>query len=359
MKRYIFFTKSYWPEPPRLRHQVANLLRSNGGDILFFERPSQLGERNINSLITEVEPRLRIVRTRELIHHQLRVVSLLRAVNAFFEKSIIRKVLLGEKIDDVTIVNFNYDYYFLRDLFPKNKIITIINDDFVAQAKLFNGVHVLQTLGKTCSMSDAVLVVSYPLAEQVQSWCTPNLFFPWSDVEYRAPTREAIREHVLIWAHINDSMDFELLKETSRRRPNLIFHIVGPVRKNALPGVNLLKNYSDSFVFRDSTSLNELPLETYFCSIIPYLKGIKFIEAVTMSNKTLQLLARGIPILTHGMPNFYKHQSIVNTNSIDEFVEALDFFKRNFYSLQGVIDSLVSENQANQRFEQLKEIIES
>lgn len=357
MQRYIFFTKSQWDEPPRLRHQVANLVRSFGGEVLFFEKPAQVGKGGGDSSIKNIEADLRTVRTRELIHHQLRVVPILGTLNALVEKGQIRAALSGVDVEGAVIVNFNYDYYFLREIFPRHKILTVINDDFVAQAKFFDGKHVLKTLAKTCAMSDSVLVVSYPLADQARPWCDPQLFFPWSDVGYRASQGLKSRDGILVWAHINRRIDFELLKEAAARRPDMKFHIVGPVAENGRAGVEMLRSFSSNFLFKDFGKLDELPLEEYFCSAIPYMKGVKDIEAVTMSNKTLQLLARGMPIVTHGMPHFYRHDAIVNTDTVDAFVAGLDFCQGQFEALQPSIEKLVSENQAVNRFEQLQRIL--
>lgn len=358
MQRYIFFSKSFWSEPPRLRHQVANLVRSFGGDVLFFEKPAQFGRESRSGSIECIEPGLRVVRTAQLIHHQLRIASFLRAVNAAFEVREIRKVLREVDSEGAVIINFNYDYYFLREIFPRHKIISVINDDFVAQAKLLNGRHALKVLAKTSAMSDAVLVVSYPLADQVRPWCSPHLFFPWSDVDFKAPDTASNRQAVLIWAHIDRRLDFDLLAEASKLRPDIKFHIVGPVADGVRTRVEALRVSSPNFIFQDFGKLGELPLDSYFCSAIPYVKGVKDIEAVTLSNKTLQLLARGLPIVTHGMPSFYEHQAIVKSDSVEEFVAGLDFCREGFGELQPEIESLVAKNQAANRFEQLQRIIQ-
>lgn len=357
MIKYILFTKSFWSEAPRLRHQVANLLKSFGGEVVFFEKPGQWGGKDSFRPVSGVEPGLSSVRTSELLHHQLRVFPFLRSMNARFEIREIRKALSRVDCRDAVIFNFNYDYYFLRDLFPYNKIVTIINDDFIAQAKFFDGKYIADALSRTCAVSDAVLVVSYPLAEQVKKWCDPQLFFPWADIPYSMPSLKGGRKGVLVWAHINRSIDFELLRNASQLRPDIFFHIVGPVAENAQPELDALKASGAGFEIKGSSRLDELVLENYFCSVIPYKVGVKYVEAVTMSNKTLQLLARGIPIVTHGMPNFYRHDAIVNANTVDAFVAGLDFCRDRFEELQPSIEKLVSENQAVNRFEQLQRIL--
>ncbi len=357
MRNYIFFSKSNWHEVPRLRHQLANLLRENGNDVFFFEKPASVLRGSHRISLRYIEPGLHTGKTRELIHHQLRVFSFLEYINAYFERRQIKSLLYGQALDETIILNFNYDYFFLRDLFPKNKIITVINDDFVAQAKFAKGQHVVRVLAKTCSMSDAVLVVSYPLAKQVEEWCEPHLFLPWSDVRYSRPIENPNRNTILIWAYINQNMDFDLLIETVKRRKNIIFHIVGPVAENVKSSIEKLNRFNGNFVFKEASVLDRLPLDQYFCSAIPYINNVKHIEAVTMSNKTLQLLARGVPIVTHGMPNFYDHSAIINTNSVDTFMEGLDFCRERFDQLQVEIERLVSGNQANNRYEQLQQII--
>lgn len=357
MQEYIFFSKSNWSEPPRLRHQVANLVRSFGGKVLFFEKPAQWGRERIESSIKCIGPDLRTVRTRQLIHHQLRLARPLRALNAGFEIDEIRKALEDIDTQESIIINFNYDYYFLREIFPHNTILTIINDDFVAQARFLDGQHVRGALAKTCAISDAVLVVSYPLADQVKPWCEPHLFFPWSDVNYAAPIENPNRNGVLVWAHIDRRFDFQLLKEAAARRPKIRFHMVGPVADNVRTSVEMLRSSSPNFIFKEFGKLNDLPLTDFFCSAIPYQRGVKDIEAVTMSNKTLQILARGIPLVTHGMPHFYQHEAILRSANIDTFLAGLDFCQENFERLQPAVSDFVSENQATNRFEQLQRIL--
>ena len=42
-------------------------------------------------------------------------------------------------------------------------------------------------------------------------------------------------------------------------------------------------------------------LNDVFCSLIPYSEKIKGVDAVTVSNRTIQLLSFGIPIITKEM----------------------------------------------------------
>lgn len=110
-QNFILFSKSYWDEVPRLRHQVAKLLMTNGKRVLFFEKPDYIflkKEKNLTADINLIE----IKRTRQLIHHQLRVVNFFSNLNASFEKKEIAKEINREKISNCAILNFNYDYFF-------------------------------------------------------------------------------------------------------------------------------------------------------------------------------------------------------------------------------------------------------
>ena len=109
--------------------------------MIFHQKPKFL----VSCAPVLISEKLTLVKTAYLIHHQLRLNSFSRNLNATYEKVMIK--YFGKKVDEnVIVINFNYDYTFVRNLFPKNKIVTIINDDFVSQAKFNNGKHVAESL---------------------------------------------------------------------------------------------------------------------------------------------------------------------------------------------------------------------
>ena len=292
-------------------------------------------------------------RSKQLIHHQIRLLNPLCFLNAQYEKKSIAQKLKPLDYVNAVVVNFNYDYYFLKDLFPHNKIITIINDDFVAQSKINNGRHVLRALEATCKISDAVLTVSYPIARQVEKWCTPQIFFPWAPFKYKKPNNAGERSSILIWAHIDRRFDFDLLRNFAIRRKKFHIDFMGPVSSKVKKEFLALTRDYSNLKFYGPVDFNNINFDRYFCSAIPYLNNIQDINAVTASNKTFQLLSKGLPLVTHGMPNFYKSEAIVKTNSIEGFIKGVDFCFAEFLNLQKIIDNLVSQNLPNDRYKQI------
>jgi hypothetical protein len=354
MERFIFFSKTNWNETPRLRHQMANLLISRGHEIIFFQKPKYLLQKKD---IQKIDG-LTLEKTTQLIHHQLRFINIFSVSNEILEKYSIKNSLKKYKpTDEDIVINFNYDYYFLREIFPKNKIITVINDDFVAQAKFFQGAHVRRALLRTCSKSDSTLVVSYPLAKQVAEVCRPHLFLPWSDVKYKRIERSGNYKSVLLWAHIDSRIEFSLIEEAARRLPDFDFFIVGPVSKKSEGDVNIIRKNMANIHILPPHKLDDLDLSKFSVSIIPYKQGIKSIEAVTMANKSLQIMARGLPLVTYGMPYFYEHLAIRKAKTSFEFVEGIRFFYENFFKIQDDIEKLINKNGAEERYQQLMEIV--
>lgn len=356
MLNYLIFSKTMWSETPRLRHQVSRLLRDNGGKAYFIQKPGYPHSSTISGWL-EVENGIKVAQTRQLIHHQLRVFDFLARINERFEIAEIKKAVNCSDVLDPIIINFNYDYYFLRDIFPDSKIITFINDDFVAQARFFSGRHVLSALEKTCRSSDEVLVVSTPLASQVEKWCRPHLFFPWADTPYRGGEGEEDKYKILLWAHVDKRIDFDLIIAAAKARSEFEFCIVGPVSKDVEDKVLDVRRQCRNVVFMKQQKLDDLPCKDFFASIIPYKNGIKDIEAVTMSNKTLQLLSRGMPLVVHGMPFFFEHDSIIKADSAETFIRGLDFMNENHRKLSPGIESLVAKNQSSDRYDFLMKLI--
>ena len=300
---------------------------------------------------------LNLFRSRQLFHHQLRVSRVLNWLNAVFEKGQIKKLLQSINLSgNEIIVNFNYDYVFLRDLFPDNKIVTIINDDFVAQARFFKGRHALNALKKTCGNSDRVLTVSYPLVKQLESFCDPELFFPWADNAYLNPKVNS-KNSVLLWASISNVIDFELLSNIVKNKGETQFDVIGPLHSSVAGQLKKLCENFKNVTYYDALPLSELHIDNYYAAILPYKAGVKAIEAVTLANKSLRLMSKGLPLVCHGMPYYFEHEAIYKCDTLDSFIQSLDFCKEEFMQLQPGIELFVKSNTEEIRYQQFLKII--
>lgn len=356
MRNFIFFSKTLWSEPPRMRHQLAQLLLDSGESVIFVEKPLYPFIKN-SSDIKQIEAGPKILQSNQLIHHQLRIFNFLRILNDEFEKISIKKNILPHASPNSVIVNFNYDYGFIRDIFPKNKIITVINDDFVSMARIGNGGCIKKALAKTCGISDVVLTVSYPLMQQLERWCKPILFLPWSESDYKPPSVSEKRDSILIWASINNVVDFNIVTELAVNLPDLLFYLVGPISGSANKKVpEICKDHKNIFYLPPSR-LEDLNLNQFFASLMPYRQGVGSTTAVTLANKSVRLMSFGLPLIVHGMPNFLEHEAIYKCQNLTQIINAINSSKNRFCELQDAIQSFVSDNTAINRLAMFRTII--
>ena len=346
-----------YSETPRIRHQLADLLISYGHEVVFYQRPLFFFESSKKLINQKKSNQLEIRQTKQFIHHQLRTFSLLSTLNSYYESRQINSSLNDLKENDV-IINFNYDYSLLKAKFNNNKIITLINDDFVAQAKFNSGKHVIKSLIETSRFSDAVLAVSYPLLNQVQKYSKrAELFLPWTEGEYTPPIIME-KDSILVWASINAVIDYEIIKSISLKSPEYKIYLIGPMDRKVNDIItNLLDAYSNLF-YLEPKELYELDsISSFFVGFLPYKAGIRSTEAVTAANKTFRLMSIGLPLIVHGMPSFYEHEAIFKCSNLDEIEKSIKYCHSAFYEMQPSIKELVNEQQPEQRYEQIMSII--
>jgi hypothetical protein len=359
MPRFLFFTKTFWNEPPRLRHQTARLLAAHGNRVDFSEHPYWPGRDR--ALGVCAEPDIRLFRHSELLHHKLRICGPLRAANAAWTRRSIADAAqrLGVADGDV-IFNFNYEYYFLRDVFPTLPIITIINDDFITSAPKVFHPALEHAQRMTCGMSDAVLTTSVVLKEQLVAHCAPELFLPWADIEYRPPAMDSERNLLIYWGLMGRRVDYGLIDELAARlaveEPTIEILFVGPTLPGYTDHPTLTKHRNLKHI--GEAALDSLPLDRAIAGIIPYRSGIPEIDAVVLPNKVLQLLARGLPLLISGMPRFIEGPFVDRLDRGDP-VEAVRKLKSRFADLQRPIREVVEQNGAAQRLAQLRQIVDA
>ena len=107
-----------------------------------------------------------------------------------------------------------------------------------------------------------------------------------------------------------------------------------------------------------SSKLNDHLLDDVFCSLIPYSEKIKGVDAVTVSNRTIQLLSFGIPIITKEMKfSLIKKNVILSYDTKDQLYKNLKETKLKFYDFQKDIKNFVEENSETIRYKQFMKII--
>lgn len=363
LMRFVFFTKTDWSEPPRLRHQLAHLLAEAGHEVVFFEKPLFLWQRQSpkNSSSHPVE----LVRTRQFIHHKLRLNPILHAINAAWEKYEISRSIqaLGIKNGDI-VVNFNYDYYFIRTLFPQSKVITIINDNFWSRSIGGWNAPLKYALKRTCLCSDAVLTVSPSLQRELSVFCDPQIFYPWADIGYTEPNPVSYRNTLLYWGYVGERIDYHYVRgladrmRDSQSEYRIVF--VGPVQdtKNAKGSFRILKDHSH-ICFLPASSLDELDLSQVLAAFIPYLSDNEEINAIVLPNKGLQLLARGLPLVISGMPEFIQEPFVFRlTGDSGSDMLLFERIRAQFPQLQPGIQRFVESNTAKHRLDQFMAILD-
>jgi hypothetical protein len=358
--RFVVLSKTDWSEPPRLRHQIAVLLASAGHDVLFVQRPKYPWQ----SCRTEVSG-IKVVeleRLDQLIHHRLRLLPGVHRLNARFETRQLRSMVRRRSVDVADVViNFNYDYFFLREAFPRNRIITIVNDAHWLRRDGQERVHQLWALRRTLLASDACLTVSEPLRKRLSAYRAVEIFRPWATSDFQALCCDGSPTELLYWGYINERLDFAFIERLAidlmASRPYLRLVFIGPIRCCAGPlrPLRALRNV----IFRPATPLHDLDLRNTRAAIIPFRKsGYASVEFHETSNKFFQLVSRGMPVLITGMPNFCRAPFVFRLDAADQSpMEVIDHAWRVLPDLEASMRRCVSENSGSRRLSQLMEVI--
>ena len=336
----LIISRTPWYETPRIRHQLSRMLRDCGYEIHYLE--TIFGNKPISMVL---ESGIYVYRAKERIHHQLRPLDLLERINTSSLKKQIKKLFIG--LEFAAVFNFNYDYYFIGEMFDA-PIITIINDDFIASAKPWMRLKVEKKLALTCQKSDSVLSVSYSLDRHLKKLSDKSeLFLPWSVKPYSKPEISKKRDIVLYFGYIS-RVDTRIIDKFCEKRIRIRF--VGPALGD---GLKVKKKYDsyDNIEFVPSRPLSKVNLEDVCCSIALYDLTDPTTIAITASNRMFQLLAEGIPLVYPNMPNLIHAPStvIARCSNIEEFPEAINFFKTNFDNVQDNIKSFLEDHTIEKR----------
>lgn len=338
------FTRTRWSEPPRLRHQVARLLRAQGHRVVFFERA---GKRP-SSGMTTVEG-IELAGQRELVHHQLRILETFSTLNAGWVRRSLRRWAIGS--GDL-VINFNYDAWYLRAVAPATQVVTILNDDFVNRSRPWARREAERNYRRTLEISDRVLTVSYPLLRQARaSFPGAELFLPWARMPYRVPVPGGERLAVLYWGYINDRLDWPVIQRLLAAGTRI--HFAGPVERTTRAAMAL---GHPSAVYHGVRSLEELApiIAECSCSILPYDLD-RGNREVTISNRAFDLLAVGLPLVYADYPELLEAPAGIfrRASTAEQYLAGIEECRRTFLALQPAIEKFVAEHTPERRYAQL------
>jgi hypothetical protein len=347
--RVVLLTRTNWDEPPRLRRQVAELLADHGHEVLFVQRPRGW----VRGRVVQ-EGRVTLARQGELIHPQLRAARPASLANAAFVRWSLAP--LARAWSDAAVVNFNYDYWMARDLWPRARMVTVINDDFQFQARPWARPEARWAQRRTLQASDAAVAVSYPLVRQCLE-DTPNasLFIPWARRGYNAPPLGKARRDILYWGYIENRIDWALIERMAAH--GIVFHFVGPIDRCPRAHVAFAKpniNYHGTAALADIGNI----LDRCAASILPYDLSNSSLE-ITMSNRAFEILGYGIPLLYAAFPELLATPEgvIRKCRTFEEYVAAWEAACTSFDAVQPGIRAFLAEHTPDARYRQLSALL--
>jgi len=163
------------------------------------------------------------------------------------------------------------------------------------------------------------------------------------------------REVVLYYGYINNKLDWKIITNLAQAKIKLRF--IGPVAKNVRKQIQNLLNFKN-FELLPSCDIQNIDFDDVCCSIIPYALNFKNNHSITVSNRIFNLLSYGIPIVNAELKYLIDApQNVIRKcSSLEKYMEAINFFKNNFFSVQAEIKNfLVGHYEAN-RYQFLIEI---
>ncbi len=352
--RFIFLTKTEWSEPPRIRHQLAELLISEGHSVAFVQKSKFLASNEWSSDGSG----LSLARHGHLLHHQFKFLSPARWLDKVFIKQKIRSLFAATNHDDV-IVNFNYDYYFLSSIFPKNPIIHIVNDDFPAAATRLNRRSATRLQALTAADACHSLCVSYPLADKIRMWTSDcSLFFPWARHRYSRPKSGQARAEALYWGYINERLDFDAV--TGLLDAGTTINFFGHVSPS--PRVSALLGHPNS-VYHGISTLENIPevLSRCCCAVLPLDATNPVVSCITINNRSFELLSFGLPLLYTKLPGLIEapEHVIYRCETVADFVAAFANARENFNQVQDDIKTFLEEHYSEARYRQFIRVVEA
>jgi len=334
------------------------MLLDNGHEIHFFQK-RKLGRRARTEKLSD---RLTIHTGSHLLHHQLKIFPFLNAIDAAYLKRIIRNQI--DVRDDDVILNFCYDFYFLRDLYSGNTMIHIVNDDYVSAAIRPHKRSAKKLLHISAEAADHNLVTSYAnlqtsysIRDQIdRKNAAVSLFLPWARHRYEKPLARAAREEILYWGFINDRIDRE--KVIAIMDAGLKINFVGMVTRSRV--TDQILGHVNA-VYRGIHPLEDIPdvVERCACALMAYDKSYPYNSSLTMGNRGFELLSFGLPLLFCDLPHLLPAPEgvIYRCELVEDYRTSFAKAQKIFDQIQPTIEAFLAEHYVESRYAMLLDTV--
>jgi hypothetical protein len=156
---------------------------------------------------------------------------------------------------------------------------------------------------------------------------------------------------------VDIGVDLDRVKEVAlhlaQRGPEWKVLLVGPTQGTGVraPIIRRLSRCSNIEV-RDPMPLDALTLEETLAALLPY-RRCSITDAVTLANKSMQLLARGLPLLISAMPRYLEAPFVVRLDGSGGTAGAVSAAVERFDALQGPIADYCAANAPESRLQRL------
>ena len=348
----LFTTRTNWAEPKRIRHQLAELLLEKGHNVIFVEKPAPVWKK-VSPIRIPLDG-LMLVSINGLIHPQLRVFNFLDRLDQRYRKGQLKSILKEYQID--LHIAFYIDS---SSIFPSVNTIQVINDDFVMKTKWFSRLVAKRTFRDSIKRAKKVLVVSYPLRDKVKRISNnAELFFPWYE-ELRFSQFEG-RRKILYLGYLAGRVRWDVLEYLLKKDIEIdMYAPPSSATKQDLKHLNSLGRYHN-FSFHGEGKIEELDLNNYVCSIQPYDRAIPNTDMISFSNRTVRLLALGLPSLHEHLPYLIKSKEsvIYKAHTPREYFDGYKFLAENSDRVKKDIYEFLQVHSKLYRQKQIDEIID-
>ena len=317
--KYLINTITYWNEPPRARHQVAEALAKNN-EVIFIAR-NEFGKPKINTF--SVNDNLTVITPYFPIDYRIRYR--LPIINEIYQNWLFKK--LSNKYQNVRVINFDHTATQIYKYF-KN-VIYYCNDNYFAYDRAKSHfVMIYHYLTEKVVAKKALFCVgvSKYLKNKLLK-LNPNSFLIYlgaPGIYYQKYDKIIIsncKEYKIDICYVGTfaRINVKWIKYLLDFNKNWILTMIGPFSKNIEDKFNYYNNINFTGVKKYDKLYNYLA-KTDIC-IAPYMTGKNINNVVSIPNKFWLYLACGKPVVTCNIPNLkINNKFVYQSQCAEDFV---------------------------------------